>query len=102
MKSLLFITPELPFPAQSGGKLKSFKLLEHLGKKFDVTLCCLLKEEDTKYLDGFQAAMPCVEVIATPVCVKRNIGNLMRSYIRSEPLNVFRSASDPWLNPSTI
>ena len=43
MKKLLFITTELPYPAQSGGKVKSLKLLQALAQSYQVTLACPLK-----------------------------------------------------------
>ncbi|MDB9917854.1 glycosyltransferase family 4 protein [Pseudomonadales bacterium] len=93
MKTLLFLTPELPYPAQSGGKLKSLKLLEHLASRFDVTLCCPLKLDDAKHLKAFQREMPHVECITDPVKVRRSAINLLRSYATSVPLNVLRTHS---------
>src|SRR5210317_1625206 len=59
MKKLLFITPELPFPAQSGGKVKSLKLLQALAERYQVTLACPLKLDDARHVDDFQALSPC-------------------------------------------
>ena len=53
MKKLLFITTELPYPAQSGGKVKSLKLLQALAQSYDVTLACPLNMEDAKYVEEF-------------------------------------------------
>lgn len=94
MTTMLFLTPELPFPAHSGGKLKSLKLLEHFSERFDVTLCCPLKNDDHKHVRELKEQFPDVELISKPVAVKRNAFNLIRSYMRSEPLNVFRTASE--------
>ncbi|MFT4799761.1 MAG: hypothetical protein ACJAYE_002723 [Candidatus Azotimanducaceae bacterium] len=93
MKTMLFLTPELPFPAQSGGKLKSLKLLEHLSKNFDVTLCCALKQDDEMHLAAFRKAMPRVRCITDPVAIDRNVTNLARSYITSQPVDIFRTYS---------
>jgi glycosyltransferase involved in cell wall biosynthesis len=91
MKKLLFITPELPYPAQSGGKLKSLKLLEALAERYEVTLVSPLKEEDAHYRHAFEERSPCVQHIHRPVTLKRSAGNLLSSYFRGVPLNVYRS-----------
>jgi glycosyltransferase involved in cell wall biosynthesis len=93
MQSLLFITPELPYPAQSGGKLKSLNLLKHLASCYHVTLACPLKREDAQHLDGFMQVLgnQLALCLTTPVNVPRNALNMTRSYLRNEPLNVLRT-----------
>lgn len=93
MKTLLFLTPELPYPAHSGGKLKSLKLLEHLSQQFAVTLCCPLKGEDGRHLHDFRDTYPTIQVVSEPVSVNRSAFNLLRSYAKGIPLNVLRTAS---------
>lgn len=91
MKKLLFITPELPYPAQSGGKVKSMKLLEALAERYEVTLACPLKEDDAQHLEEFHQRSPCKQHIHRPVRVERTPLNLARSYLRGVPLNVLRT-----------
>ncbi len=91
MKKLLFITPELPYPAQSGGKVKSMKLLEALAERYEVTLACPLKEDDAEHLEAFQQRSPCKRHIHRPVRIERTPFNLARSYLRGVPLNVLRT-----------
>ncbi|MEH6580753.1 MAG: glycosyltransferase [Halioglobus sp.] len=93
MKKLLFITPELPFPAQSGGKVKSLKLLQALAERYQVTLACPLKLEDASYVEEFHAISPCSNHLHDAVNVPRSPGNLIRSYLRGIPLNVHRTHS---------
>lgn len=93
MTNLLFLTPELPYPAQSGGKLKSLRLLEHLSQRFSVTLCCPLKNDDAKHLEEFCRQFPMIRVVTEQVAVKRSAVNLLRSYVKGYPLNVLRTAS---------
>lgn len=94
MKKLLFITPELPYPAQSGGKVKSLKLLQALAERYHVTLACPLKLEDASYLEEFHAISPCTSHLHDEVNVPRSPGNLIRSYVRGVPLNVHRTHSE--------
>jgi len=91
MKKLLFITPELPYPAQSGGKVKSLQLLQALAERYDVTLACPLKMEDAKHVEEFHAISPCREHLHEAVNIPRTPANLARSYIRGVPLNVHRT-----------
>jgi glycosyltransferase involved in cell wall biosynthesis len=93
MKKLLFITPELPYPAQSGGKVKSMKLLQALAERYDVTLACPLKMDDAKHVEEFHAISPCRNHLHEAVNIPRTPANLARSYMRGIPLNVHRSHS---------
>ena len=93
MKKLLFITPELPYPAQSGGKVKSLKLLQALAERYQVTLACPLKLEDASFVEEFHAISPCSNHLHDAVNVPRSPGNLVRSYLRGIPLNVHRTHS---------
>lgn len=93
MKKLLFITPELPYPAQSGGKVKSLKLLQALAERYEVTLACPLKMDDAKYVEEFHAVSPCRAHLHEAVHVPRTPVNLVMSHIRGVPLNVYRTHS---------
>jgi len=93
-KKLLFLTPELPFPSNSGGKLKSQKLLECFSEVYDVTVVCPLKLDDHLHLASFQRSFSNLQGLYTsPVDVPRTAMNLLRSYASGVPLNVLRSYS---------
>ena len=81
MKKLLFITPELPYPPQSGGKVKSLKLLDALAERYQVTLVSPLKAEDALHRDEFAARSPCTEHIHRRVDVARSARSLVTSYL---------------------
>ena len=91
MKKLLFITPELPYPPQSGGKVKSLKLLDALSERYQVTLVSPLKAEDALHREEFVARSPCTEHIHRKVDVARSARSLATSYLKGTPLNVHRS-----------
>lgn len=93
MQKLLFITPELPYPAQSGGKVKSLKLLQALAERYHVTLACPLKLDDAEHVEAFHAISPCKKHIHQRVNIPRSPVNLAMSYFRGVPLNVYRSHS---------
>lgn len=93
MKKLLFITPELPYPAQSGGKLKSLKLLQALSEQYEITLACPLKNDDGEHIEGLQNLDLCVNYLHEKIDVPRSLGSLVRSYFQCVPLNVVRTES---------
>lgn len=93
MKKLLFITPELPYPAQSGGKVKSIKLLQALAERYEVTLACPLKMDDALHLEEFHGVSPCAQHLHEVVNVPRTPANMAVSYLRGIPLNVHRTFS---------
>ena len=90
-KTLLFITPELPYPPQSGGKVKSLKLLQALAEEYDVTLASPLKLDDGEHLAAFTEVSPCVDHYVAPLAVPRTPGQLLGSYLEGKPLNVRRT-----------
>jgi len=91
MKKLLFITPELPYPPQSGGKVKSLKLIQSLAERYEVTLACPLKLDDPTHVGEFSGVSPCERHIYEPVNVPRSASNLALSYLERRPLNVRRT-----------
>ena len=91
MEKLLFITPELPFPPHSGGKLKSLKLLHALAERYEITLACPLKGDDAAHLKAFHAVSPCARHLHASLDVPRSASSLVASYARSWPLNVHRT-----------
>lgn len=91
MPRLLFLTPELPYPPHSGGKLKSLKLLDALAARHEVTLASPLKLDDAQHRAAFEARSPCVRHLHRAVSVPRSAGSLLRSYLAGRPLNVERS-----------
>lgn len=52
MKKLLFLVHRIPFPPDKGDKIRSFNLLRHLSKRFNVYVGGFVdREEDWKYVD---------------------------------------------------
>ncbi len=91
MKKLLFISPELPYPPQSGGKVKSMKLLESLAERYRVTFASPLKLDDAHHLASFEGRSPCERHFYSPVDIPRSARNLAGSYLQGIPLNVKRT-----------
>lgn len=94
MKKLLFISTELPYPPQSGGKVKSMKLLEALAEGYDVTYASPLKLDDGLHVEDFRSASPCARHLFAPLEIPRSAGNLAASYALGIPLNVRRTLDE--------
>ncbi len=60
MKSLLFLTPGLPYPPHCGARLKSLRLLDALAERYRVTLASPLSAEEEPYRAEFAKRSPCV------------------------------------------
>lgn len=93
-RKLLFISPELPYPPQSGGKVKSLKLLQAMAERYDVTWVSPLKQDDGLHLASFTDLSPCEKHLVVPLDVPRNAVQLARSYLDGRPLNVRRTLDE--------
>ncbi len=94
MKKLLFISPELPYPPQSGGKVKSMKLLQSLAERYRITFASPLKLDDAHQVAEFETKSPCERHVYAPVNVPRSARNLAASYLQGVPLNVRRTLDE--------
>lgn len=91
--SVLFLTPELPYPPHAGGRIKSWKLVEHLSRRFALTVVCPLKGDDARHVDAMRARAALADFIAEPVDLPRSARALAHSYAARIPLNVLRARS---------
>lgn len=91
MQKLLFISPELPYPLRSGGKVKSHKLLSMLCEQYQVSLVCPLKLEDGEFVEEFSTTVSLANLVCEPIDIPRNGVNLLVSYLKAKPLNLYRS-----------
>ncbi|MDA0974208.1 MAG: glycosyltransferase [Bacteroidetes bacterium] len=91
---ILFLTTQLPYPPKSGGLIKSWRLLEHWSRVFEVGLMHPLKQGDKDYLSDFlSSGISLKEHFYIPLEVDRSGWNLMMSYLGHRTLNVFRNYS---------
>lgn len=90
--SILFLTPQLPFPPHSGGVIKSYHLLDHLIKTHQLVLGCLLKNGEST--DALQQHLPHLSIISHPVNIPRSGLNWLKSLSVGVPLTIYRNMSD--------
>ncbi len=53
MNKILFLTPTLPYPPVSGGVIKSNKVVHFLSEEYELSVACLLKNEDAQHVTEF-------------------------------------------------
>lgn len=105
-KKILFLTPSLPYPAQSGGKIKSFRLWEYLQENFNADFLCLLPHsslENTTHLESFQTNFPRSKIFSFICHRPRTAMNFAKSLFACLPLSVYRNYSEQvqqWMDES--
>lgn len=93
MPKLLMITIELPYPPTSGGRMKSWNMLKFFTNHYDVSLVSPLKY-GTSELESFRNNVDLDAFYSDAVEVPRTGLNLVKSYLKAVPLNVYRSCSE--------
>jgi glycosyltransferase involved in cell wall biosynthesis len=88
---ILFLTPELPYPAHSGGTIKTAALLAHLRTQHRVHLICFTRRpptaEQARWVDKHGPA----DLVS--LNRERTAANLVASYLSAVPLSVHRNRS---------
>lgn len=85
------LTPYLPYPLLSGGQIRTYNLLKQLGKKHDITLFSLIKEDSEKQY------IPELEKYCKKVSVFRRsqkpftLRNIIKTLFSSYPFLVIRN-----------
>ena len=87
------ITIELPYPASSGGRMKSWNMLSYLQSHFEISLVTPLKY-GCEHLKRFVEKTQLNDFYHDKVEIPRNAKSLALSYVKARPLNVLRSGSD--------
>jgi len=90
---ILFITTQLPFPAKSGGTVKSWNYVQFLSQNYTLSVASLLKDDDEKHVQAFQKAINLEYFESEQSDIQRTPLNLIKSYFLSTSLNVFRNYS---------
>lgn len=93
-KNILFLTTQLPYPPISGGTIKSFHYIRHLGYRGNLHLACLLKNNDDQNEGALQQKVTIASYFSLKHEVERNGLNLLKSYLISSSFNSFRNKSE--------
>ncbi|RMG78650.1 MAG: glycosyltransferase [Bacteroidetes bacterium] len=93
-KSILFLTTQLPYPPVSGGVIKTYKLLQFFSEEYELHLISLLKNDDENHAEAFlKQITKLFSHYFFPLNKPRSTGNLIKSYFKQMPLNVYRNFS---------
>ena len=89
---ILFLTSELPYPPDSGGRIKTLSLIDHLGRRHEVQVVCFrrqpLSDEQSRW------AAQAGDVQSIPLNRSRSLPNLARSHLAGVPLSIWRNRSE--------
>ena len=88
---ILFLTPQLPHPADSGGAIKTASIVGYLKERHQVDLLCFRRGPITDEQARWCQAIGRVETL--PLNRGRTPLNLLRSYLRGLPLSIQRNRS---------
>lgn len=89
---ILFLTPLFPFPANSGGLIKTATILQYLVPRHSVDVLCFQRRALTEEQNALAAEFP-GRITSLPLCQERTAINLLRSYSARLPLSVYRNRS---------
>lgn len=89
-QKLLFVTTELPWPADSGGKIKTFRLLQFLALHYDVRLLCAQGQGMDEALKELPKHTAIKSVQAFNNHRPRNVINWLEALMRFPTFNAFR------------
>ncbi|WP_416768589.1 glycosyltransferase [Sulfurimonas sp. ST-25] len=90
---ILFLTPQLPYPPNSGGTIKSYKLIKYLSREYDTSAVILLKNNDEEHVDDFRKDVRLSSCHTMEIDKKRNTLNYLKSLFLRVPLNIYRNRS---------
>jgi len=92
-KSILFITNQLPYPLSTGGKMKSWNLINFLCKEYKTGLVTLLKNDEKKDESEMLQKLELKDYYSEQLDIPRTAINLLRSYFSAGTLNILRNRS---------
>lgn len=84
---ILFLAHRLPYPPDTGDKVRSYQVLKHLASQHEVHLACLLDHRCNEL--AVAALRPIVtNVIYAPVSRFASLGRMLRALFTDQPLTV--------------
>lgn len=86
---ILFLTPEVPHPSDSGGRLKTATVLDHLRGRHELTVLCFRRQPLDEAQERWAGRFPRVRTL--PLNRGRDAGTLVRSYLAGAPMSIERN-----------
>ena len=84
MQDLLFLAHRIPYPPNKGDKLRSYHLLKHLSRQFNIHLGCFIDDpEDWQHTNHLQSL--CADTFFAPLSRGRGMMRSVMSLLNDEP-----------------
>jgi glycosyltransferase involved in cell wall biosynthesis len=90
LPTLFYLTTELPYPADSGGRIKTFRLLQALSKEYTVRLLCAHGGERAEHMRKLKAETGIDSIQAFQNHLPRTLGNWFKAVMTSPSFNAYR------------
>jgi len=91
---VLFVTQLVPYPLDSGSKIRNYYLLRHLSRRHRVTLVSFIRtKEEATLADELRAFCEAVHTVPLRRSRSKDVWHLARSFVRRQPFLVARDAS---------
>lgn len=88
---MLLLTTQLPYPPVSGGTLKTWNLVKHWSKHYDLYLITLIKNDDADHERAFKSKVSLGGYFSIEVDKPRTPLNFLKSLVESDSLNIYRN-----------
>lgn len=91
MAHILFLSQVLPYPLNSGAKIRQFYMLRHLSRRHEVTLVCFTRADDPpEAVDHLRGICHAVHTVPMRRAVWRNVRAAAKGVISGLPMVVAR------------
>jgi glycosyltransferase involved in cell wall biosynthesis len=88
---VLFLTQILPYPLNSGAKIRAYYVLRHLSQRHQVTLVSFVRPDDDKLAaDHLRSFCEAVHVVPMVRSRLKNITAMFKSFISGQPAIIIR------------
>tara|TARA_B110000240_G_C13433524_1_gene424820 strand:+ start:121 stop:1308 length:1188 start_codon:yes stop_codon:yes gene_type:complete len=93
MQKMLYITTQLPCPPVSGGVIKSWRMINHYSKLYELSLFCFFKGKDIQWKGQFERRINLKDFRYQEFEIRRSYKALVNSYFTNKSLNLYRNYS---------
>jgi len=95
---ILVLTQVLPFPLDSGPKVKTYHVLRYLAERHDVTLLSFMREDDPQSVAQLESFCRSVHTVHIDRSMKQELAALLKSLVTGEPFMMLRDQQQAMLD----
>lgn len=89
---ILQITPQYPYPPDSGGRVSIYNYIRYISRHHKITLLSFVNEEAIPHIHGLEAY--CENIYTVPVRVGTSMFSMLKNVVSSLPYTMEKFASD--------